>query len=46
MKYILLLDLRKRICDVSILKSDNDIIEVISKATHNHFEGKDFDNQL
>ena len=46
MKYILVFDLGERTCDVSVLKLDGSLFEVILTVVDNHFGGQDFDNKL
>ena len=43
---ILVFHLGGRTCNVSILKLDNDVFEVISTVYDNNLGGQDFDNQL
>ena len=43
---ILVFHLGGRTCDVSILKLDDSVFELISTAFDNHLGGQDFDNQL
>ena len=37
---------RERTCDVSVLKLDGSLFEVILTVVDNHFGGQDFDNKL